>query len=154
MMAEFKFMKENRLPLLIITIELIVIIIFSSFLVFSILNQSENVPETQVGTPTPTKVSLEPSLTGWFAAWDSNLAIEEIPSVIKYFDTFSPMLYRVMPDSSLGDHRLSNRNFILNQARENGIPLAPVITDESDYARIEKLLRSKTHQKLFGETCR
>jgi spore germination protein YaaH len=88
-------------------------------------------------------------ITGWFAAWDNGKASEELPNVMKKFTVYSPMMYRVMTDGSLGRHQISNWDEILVDARKDKIPVAPVITDESDEERIHKLVYDEDTQKKF-----
>lgn len=102
-------------------------------------------------TPQPTITAGPLELTGWIPAWDSQKAEDALPPVMSKFKTFSPMLYRVMADGSLGRHDISNWDFILSTAQEKNVPVAPVITDEGDTTRIQKLLRDSSTQKKFIE---
>lgn len=111
---------------------------------------------TRVLSQTEQKLSEQPTLaagprelTGWFPAWDAQKADTALPPVMDHFESFSPMLYRVMEDGSLGRHEVVNRETIISYAREKNIPVAPVITDESDKERIQKLLNDSTVQKTF-----
>jgi spore germination protein YaaH len=102
--------------------------------------------ETSV-SPSPKLQKAE--LTGWFAAWDQSKAEETLPKVMNNFQTFSPMLYRVMADGSLGRHNITNRDFFIKSARDNNIAIAPVITDESSSTRVNRLLNNKLTQDKF-----
>ncbi len=99
--------------------------------------------------PTPTKMVLKNEITGWLASWDDTDAVVALPDTVNYFNTFSPMLYKIMPGGLLGRHQISNRQFIMDQARENNIPIIPVITDESDYKSVSRILDSETAQNNF-----
>src|SRR5688572_12643535 len=70
----------------------------------------------QVKSPQPSITASPLELIGWFPAWDSPKAEEVLPQVINRFKTFSPMLYRVMEDGSLGRHQINNWDTIIGTA--------------------------------------
>lgn len=140
-------MKKIILPFLILSILFL-------FLSFSRFFFGEVAPSIDLKTGInkinkPTFPIKKPEITGWFAYWDEQNASERLPEVIDMFNTFSPMLYRVMSDGSLGRHNVITRENIILLAREKGIPIAPVITDEGDSERIQELLYNDEVQKQF-----
>jgi len=98
-------------------------------------------------TPTPEAQKLE--MTGWLAAWDQEKASKALPKPMPLLQTFAPMFYRISTDGSLGKHAISNKSMIINLAQDAGVPIAPVITDESDPRRVDKLLSSASVQEKF-----
>lgn len=100
--------------------------------------------------PSPTPFVLgDMEIVGWFAAWDSAKATDSLPAAIGSFTELAPMFYRIMPDSSLGLHNFSTRNYLVQQANAENIPLLPIITDESDPDRVQELLDDGQVQKDF-----
>jgi spore germination protein len=93
--------------------------------------------------------SAKTELIAWFAAWDNDKVAQEMPPIIKKFSIYSPMLYRVMPDSSLGRHEISNWDEVVAVGRNNNVPIIPAITDEGDIKRIHTLLYNEAVQKNF-----
>jgi spore germination protein len=69
--------------------------------------------------------------------------------IIQDFSMFSPMLYYVSAEGSLGNYEISTRQAIIDLAREHKIPIAPTIGDESDYERIHKLIYDQSVQEKF-----
>lgn len=110
---------------------------------------NKTVEEKIVPTVAPTMFVANNELTGWFASFDIEKAETALPPIIDRFSIFSPMLYRVMADGSLGEHQIYNRETIISYAQERNIPVAPVFTDESDSVRISKLLYNQATQKKF-----
>lgn len=106
----------------------------------------------QQATPTPSPTlsgQKEIELVGWYSYWDEERSLQSLRSNIHHLDTFSPMLYRVMPDGSLGKHRVDTRKEVLQLAKEHNIPIAPAIGDESDYKRIRTLLYDPSVREQF-----
>jgi spore germination protein YaaH len=97
--------------------------------------------------PTPTPKPLE--LTGWFAYWEEKEAAMELPHLVKEFKTFSPLFYRVASNGTLEKYDISNRNRVLNYAREANIRIAPVIGDEGDSKRLKALLNEDSVREKF-----
>lgn len=106
-------------------------------------------PTSEPPTPIPTFTPQKIELTGWFAIWDDSLAAKVLPEVIDNFKVYSPMLYRIMADSTLGEHNTRNWNNMLAAAREKNVPIKPVITDESDRTRVKRLLTNSQVQEAF-----
>lgn len=141
---------NNRKIIIVITFLLIFLtLIIATIALFKVYKDPQTAKIVLTPTPTPTKMNLKTELTGWLASWDDTDAPTALPETINYFETFSPMLYKIMPGGELGRHQISNRTFILNQARENNIPIIPVITDESDTASVNRILSSNTIQNNF-----
>ncbi|OGH16004.1 MAG: hypothetical protein A3C30_00910 [Candidatus Levybacteria bacterium RIFCSPHIGHO2_02_FULL_40_18] len=134
----------NRILIIVIALEVVLFLIF----LFNFATGAPRSSQKEL-TPSPSPAISEIELTGWFAAWDQNLAESSLPKVMQKFHTFSPMLYRVMSDGSLGRHNIRNRNTMIMFARKYNIPLAPVITDEGDSGRINKLLNDPNTQEKF-----
>lgn len=129
---------------------LLFIFIIFAFVIFARINldaNKNNISPTSL--PKPSLVVGELEITGWFAAWNSEKAADVLPPVIDTLRTFSPMLYRIMADGSLGRHSMSNREEILSYARDKNVPIAPVITDESGAARVQILLNDSQTQNKF-----
>lgn len=139
--------------LLIIVVETLVLCLVLYY--FKVIPQisflhSSGVNLTSVEEPTPTPFTLgRQEIVGWFAAFDSEKTQRVLPDVIDNFNIFSPMLYRILPDSSLGRHSVPTREYMLSLAQENNVPIAPVITDESDVIRVEKMLNDEEIQQKF-----
>lgn len=127
----------------------ILLVIIALTLAFIFYNNSKSSRSVQQQSPSPSVSLGKSEITGWFAAWDNDKAGEELPGVMDKFTVFSPMLYRVMADGSLGRHSISNWDAIVSIAREHNKPIAPVITDESDAKRIQRLLYDDNVQKQF-----
>lgn len=149
-MEESKSTGRNRkLIILIAFLLLFLSLILSSILLFNMYKSNSEEKIVMTATPTPTKIVLPNKLTGWLAAWDDTDAPTALPEVINYFNVFSPMLYRIMPDATLGRHQISNRQTILDIANENNVPIIPVITDESDTRSVGRILNSQQVQDDF-----
>lgn len=130
--------------------------VVGSAIAFAVISLKPHLPffqKTKVTSPQPTAAPTHPpqpiELTGWFASWDQNLANEALPPVMGEFKTFAPMLYRISPTSTLSRHSISNREEIIKEARDRNIPVAPVITDESNKISINRLLTNRLIQDRF-----
>lgn len=110
----------------------------------------EPIQKTVSATPTPTPIPLSKmEIVGWYASFDDDKADEALPKAIDSFDVFAPMFYRILPSSTLGPHRFPQRVFLESEAKERNIPIAPVLTDESDSVRVQRLLNNKEIQNKF-----
>lgn len=138
---------------------LLFLLIIFSFLIFArmnmdfdkgaIFNNFNRAGVSPTVIPTNTIALGKMELTAWFAAWDIEKADTALPPIMDRFDTYSPMMYRVMAGSTLGRHNISNWEEILSYGRDNNLPIAPVITDEGETKRINKLLYNAKTQEAF-----
>lgn len=145
-------MKKILLFIVLVETIFIILIAYKFSLLPSFFYADNKISSSTVSqdTPTPTPFNLEKmEIAGWFAAFDSEKARGSLPEPMERFDVFAPMLYRIMSDSSLGRHNVNNRSFMLSLAREQNIPLEPVITDESDPVRVRRLLTNNRVQEAF-----
>lgn len=126
-------------------VALIILLIFTVVVLFVLFNNKE---EKSTPPKQKTKVISKMELTGWFAAWNSERASTALPQVMPKLTTFAPMLYRVT-DGKLARHDINNRAEIISYARDNNIPIAPLVTDESSTASIQKLLNNNAAQSTF-----
>ena len=123
------------------------LVVILAFVILARFNNDNDMKSTNQPTRVPD--AGEQELIAWFASWDSQKAEESLPPVIDKFSIYSPMLYRVMEDSTLGRHEISNRDEIIVIGRDHNKPIAPVITDEGNLERIQTLLDDSEKQKAF-----
>lgn len=91
----------------------------------------------------------EAKIVGWTAYWDEKNTYDSLVKSVSYLDSFSPILYRIEKDGSLGRLNVLNRKEVLSLARQEGIPIIPVLGDNFDFARVSLILRSEAVGKKF-----
>ncbi len=133
-----------------LNIILIFLVALLGIAAFAAISQKTSfVTNRKIATPQPTPPMQSPELTGWFAYWEEKEAAMELPHLIKEFKKFSPLFYKVDPNGALAKYEISNRNRILNYARNSDIPIAPVIGDEGDPKRLKTLLYEDSAKEKF-----
>lgn len=91
----------------------------------------------------------EAKIVGWTAYWDEKNTYDSLIKSINYLDSFSPILYRIEKDGSLGRLNVLNRKEVLALARGEGIPIIPVLGDDFDFARVSLILQDEAVGKKF-----
>ncbi len=95
------------------------------------------------------KTIKDAKIVGWTAYWDEQNTFNSLTNVIQYLNTFSPILYRIEPDGSLGRLNVIFRKNFLDLARQHNLPIIPVIGDDFDFERVSLLLYNHQIQEKF-----
>lgn len=88
-------------------------------------------------------------LIGWTAYWDEKNTLNSLSTVVQNLDVFSPILYRIEKDGSLGRLNVLYRKDFLLLSREHNLIVSPVIGDDFDFKRVSLLLRNSQVQERF-----
>lgn len=106
---------------------------------------NNNTPEQKLPEFQPKDIEVY----GWTAWWDEENTFKSLVIAIDYIDGFSPTLYHIEPDGSLGELVVDNREELLGLAREYNFDITPVIGDDFDSERVDLLLYDKQIQDDF-----
>jgi spore germination protein len=107
---------------------------------------------TPLPEPTPVKeveknVDLE--MIGWLPYWDEENSLNQLKNSVHHLEYFSPILYKIDSDGTLAEIYVKNRKEMLRLAKDNDVPVVPVLSDEFDYPRVTKLLSNPLVQEEF-----
>lgn len=119
--------------------------IFLIFLLFFIFLLSFFVKKT-VNLPGSTESS---QITGWIAYWDKEKSKEIVETNGKNINTLSPIFFMINENGNGIKDTGMDKQYYLKKARELNVKLLPVIGDEFDRVRVEKVLFEKRSQDMF-----
>lgn len=142
-------MTLQKMAILVVFLVTLILVFFygKNFWESKIISPTNN----QAANPSPkVKRSVgEAKIVGWTAYWDEKNTYDSLIKSVNYLDSFSPILYRIEKDGSLGRLNVLNRKEVLALARQKGIPIIPVLGDDFDFARVSLILRSEEAGKKF-----
>ena len=100
-------------------------------------------------TPIPRKTLKDAKIVGWTAYWDERNTLRALSLSMERYSVFTPVLYRIDPNGTLGKYTVLYRKEFLEMARVKNIPIMPQIGDDFDFGRVKLLLENKDVQDRF-----
>lgn len=91
----------------------------------------------------------EAKIVGWMAYWDEKNTLDALPVSIERFAIFTPVLYRINEDGTLGKYTVLYKGEFLEMARNKNIPIMPQIGDDFDFERVSLLIDDEEIQNAF-----
>lgn len=95
------------------------------------------------------KTLADVKIAGTTAYWDGKNAQDALKTALPYLDSYSPTLYQIEPDGSLGKIDVEYRQAFLDLAKEAKKPITPNVGDGSDSERVSLLLGDSSIQEKF-----
>lgn len=137
-------MKSLKITLLIISL-----IVLLGFLFGEKIFRKSLENNIYINTETKTKTLKDAEIIGWTAYWDEKNTLERLPDSIDRMSLFTPVLYKIEKDGTLGKYTVLKRKEFLEIARNKNIPIMPQVGDDFDFKRVSLLLYNRQLQENF-----
>ena len=91
-------------------------------------------------------------ITGWTAYWDEENTLIALNNAMRYLHSFSPIMYKIEKDGTLGKYSVNYRKEFLSLARKYNLEITPAIGDDFDFERVSMVLYNLKVQEIFIES--
>lgn len=135
------------LPLIALAAIVAVVLLLS----FSSNEKVASFPHYAQAEPTEARRQVTVSVFGWTGFWDEDRSLKNLETAVQFLDGFSPGFYHITPEGKLGQQPVVHRELMFDLARSRGLSITPVIGDDFDFARVDRLLYDETIQQAFIE---
>ncbi len=149
MMEELKFLRFK--PKILLITACAIVILIAIYWRNQLFDDGERTSRQRVdGQSYSVSKSLrDVKIVGWTAYWDEKNTLASLGGSATLLASFSPILYKIESDGSLGRIGVLYKREMLELARINNLAIIPVIGDDFDFERVDLLLNDEGVQKKF-----